>query len=120
MAPVLKTGGRKPLQVRILCPPSTPKIYRKSGGPQDDRTTRDAVSPGGPGKASPYGPRRVRPPHDSLESPDGTRHLRRGAGGRRLRAVEPTPRLALAGEPRPRHQLARRQPRWHARPGASD
>src|ERR1700704_1796180 len=22
-APVLKTGGRKPLQVRILCPPST-------------------------------------------------------------------------------------------------
>jgi hypothetical protein len=28
-APVLKTGGRKPLQVRILCPPSRgPKSIR--------------------------------------------------------------------------------------------
>ena len=29
-APVLKTGGRKPLQVRILCPPLTAP---SAGGP---------------------------------------------------------------------------------------
>jgi hypothetical protein len=26
-APVLKTGGRKPLQVRILCPPSSSALF---------------------------------------------------------------------------------------------